>query len=102
MKEIKVFVKHPGIRPYEAKVENSLATFQAIVNGYIETLTLANGLLIICDEEGRLKGYERCCRILGQWLCGTVIFAGYRGDEFSDCPVNETGLKALLPRLWEE
>ena len=36
-----------------------LEELQAIVGGYIEIVNLRNGKLICCDEEGKLKGYER-------------------------------------------
>ena len=36
-----------------------LDELQAIVGGYIEVLSLRDGRLIVCDEEGKLKGKER-------------------------------------------
>ena len=32
---------------------------QAIVGGYIEVVNMRDGRLIVCDEEGKLKGKER-------------------------------------------
>ncbi len=47
----------------EAKPDNgtdfSLEELQAIVGGYIEVVSLRDGRLIVCDEEGKLKGKER-------------------------------------------
>ena len=39
-------------------LENSLATLQTIVGGYIEVIRLDNNLLMVIDEEGKLKGRE--------------------------------------------
>ena len=36
----------------------SLEELQAIVGGYIEVVGLRDGRLIVCDEEGKLKGKE--------------------------------------------
>lgn len=32
---------------------------QSIVGGYIEVVSLHDGRLVVCDEEGKLKGKER-------------------------------------------
>lgn len=37
----------------------SLEELQAIVGGYIEVVSLRDGRLICCDEEGKLKGKDR-------------------------------------------
>ena len=36
-----------------------LDELQAIAGGYIEVVNLRDGRLIVCDEEGKLKGKER-------------------------------------------
>lgn len=36
----------------------SLEELQGFVGGYIEMVYLNNGYLAICDEEGKLKGYD--------------------------------------------
>ncbi len=36
-----------------------LDELQSIVGGYIEVVSLRDGRLIVCDEEGKLKGKER-------------------------------------------
>ena len=36
-----------------------LEELQAIVGGYIEVVSLRDGRLIVCDEEGKLKGKDR-------------------------------------------
>ena len=54
--EIKVFVKEPGKAPALRSVPNELAALQEVVGGYIETVTVASDLVIICNEEGRLQG----------------------------------------------
>lgn len=37
-------------------VEEGLKPLQALVGGMIETVTLSRGLILVCNEEGRLMG----------------------------------------------
>jgi len=36
----------------------SIEELQAIVGGYIEVVSLRDGRLIVCDEQGKLKGKD--------------------------------------------
>ena len=60
---IKILVFPVGDRAEVREIDGSLAAMQAIVGGYIEAVTLrtdATGTLsLICDEEGKIKGYPR-------------------------------------------
>lgn len=85
MSKIKVLYKEPGKRAEVKEIENTLEALQAAVGGYIETVTLATDAVIICDEEGLLKGKEYNCHIGGVGFVGTIIMAGVTGDEFADC-----------------
>lgn len=70
------------------EVENTLKGLQEIVGGYIETVTIATDLTIICDEEGRLKGKPHNCNMLGIDLAGTIMAVGVDGPDFNDCPIS--------------
>ena len=70
------------------EVKNDLPTLRKLVGGNIERVPLTTDLVIICDEEGRLKKKPWNCRILGADLVGTIVVAGVNGDEFDDCPVD--------------
>lgn len=37
------------------EIENSLEAFQTTVGGYIEVIPLTNKLVVVCNEEGKLK-----------------------------------------------
>lgn len=87
MKQIEVYVMFPGEYPYKTRIDNTLEAFQEIVDGYIEAVTFPAGLVVICNEEGRLKELEPTCTVCGVDFCGPVIFAGADGDEFADCPL---------------
>lgn len=97
---IVVLYKEPGDPEfyYEAPL-NTLEGFQDLADGYIETITIhkemlpkeleATGdLVIIINEEGRLKGMDYCCTLFGFDLYGPVVLAGVKGDEFADFPIS--------------
>lgn len=81
---MKVLVKEPGKRWEKRNIENTLEALQEIVDGYIETLTLADNMVAIFDEDGRLKDKEWCVNFSGVDLVGTVVLAGVVDDDFSD------------------
>lgn len=87
MEKIKVLFKEPNEPIKDIEIENSLKAFQEAVGGYIETVTFAEDLVIICNEEGRLKNMAFNCEILGVGFVGPVLFAGIKGDEF--CSLSE-------------
>ena len=101
--EIRVLIKEPGKDPKLENIENSLESLQAAVGGYIETVTLATDLAIICNEEGRLLGLPHCCKICSVDFVGTIVMVGVKGTEFSDLPGDvERHAKQLFSSLWEE
>lgn len=101
MGKIGVIIKEPGRVPRHVNISSTLENLQKTVGGYIETVTIASDCVVICDEEGRIKGKEYCCTICGVDFVGTVIIAGVDGDEFADVPLSFADAKRLFPRLWE-
>lgn len=86
MNKIKVIIKRPGEDPQKKSINNNLETLQLIVGGYIESVTLATDLAIICNEEGRIMGLPYNCDICGASFVGPIIFVGVSGDEFCSVP----------------
>lgn len=62
---------------------NTLKALQEAVGGYIETVTVAEDLCLLCNEEGRILGLEPNCTILGVDFVGPVLAVGVRGDDFT-------------------
>lgn len=84
MKKISVIIAEPGKLPRCVSISPTLENLQKIVGGYIETVTLPEGYVIICNEEGRLIGLPQ--NYYG--FRGTIIYAGVDGDEFADFPLS--------------
>ena len=107
MATIKVLVKDPGKAPVITEVENTLEGLQALIGGNIEAVTKKDGLVMLVDEEGKLKrlplnfmDYQ-----LDDVIVGRAAFFGTDGDDFADVP--EETAKAILeampavdPELW--
>ena len=88
---MKVLIKEPG-KPWEtAEVENTLEALQGVVGGYIETMPVVamdtnEKVVMVMDEEGRLKGKELNIVVCGVNIVGTVLLCGQDGDDFTDVP----------------
>lgn len=80
---MQVVCKSPGRPPVVAQVDNTLEALQQAVGGPIETVTLADDAVIICNEEGWLRGLPFNCRFCGINFAGTILVVGVDGDEFS-------------------
>lgn len=82
--QILVVIKEPGQAPkVEPLFENTLEAFQKAVDGYIETVTVTEDVVIICNEEGRLRGLPFNVELFGVGFVGTIIVSGVKGDEFA-------------------
>ena len=83
-KQIMVVIKEPGKKPVvDPFFDNTLEAFQKAVGGYIETVTLASDLVIICNEEGRILGLPHNCEVCGVDFCGTILAVGTKREEFA-------------------
>lgn len=52
---IRVIVKEPGKPAEQREIENNLETLQELVGGYIEDVHIGSNILVIVNEEGKLK-----------------------------------------------
>ncbi len=112
-KKIKCIVKRPDEQfGHVTWISDSLKNLQNTVGGYIETVTLDDGVVLICNEEGKLRDmpynftlripprvtmFEAINELFGQCkFFGTVIACGTEGDEFADIPIDIREWKALL------
>ena len=99
---IRVYYKRPGKNLIEVKIPNELEWIQGAVEGYFEAVTLKPGengmpdLVMLCNEEGKLRGLEPNFRWLYETIVGPVLFVGVDGEEFTDCPMNLKELKSAL------
>lgn len=102
---MKVIIKRPCDQfGEETTIPNTLKALQEAVGGYIETVTLDNGVVLICNEEGKLRDMPynfTLRRIYGiipihNPIFGTVIVCGAEEDQFADIPIDFNEWKAML------
>ena len=65
-------------------VDNELKALQKAVGGHIEAVTLATDCIVLCDEEGLLKGKPYCCSFANIDFFGTILVVGAKGEDFAD------------------
>lgn len=83
---MRVILKEPGCAPREIEIEGTLSEYQNLVGGYIEHHTLAKGIGIIFDEEGKMKGKKPNIYLddLYDVVVGNVVIVGEAGEEFTE------------------
>ena len=81
---------------HKTAISNTLKNLQTHVGGYIECVTLSPELVIICNEEGRIRNLPYNCRIAGVDFYGDIIIAGVDGEEFGNIPISFKTYKKLL------
>jgi len=96
MSKIKAIVKRPDEKiGHMTFISNTLENLQKTVGGYIEAVTFGD-MVILCDEEGRIKKKEANCKIGRTTFVGTIIAVGSNGEEFCDVPIDMTVWKFLV------
>ena len=83
---MKVLIVEPRRRPRRADIPHTLRDMQETVGGYIEIIQpYDDPVVLVCDEEGKLKGYELNRAIVGKdIIAGTFFLAGIDGEDLTD------------------
>ena len=97
--EIRALYKRPGKNLVEVEIPNELEWLQGAVEGYIEAVPFADDIVMLVNEEGKLKGMEPNFTWMNDTIVGPVIFLGVDGEEFTDCPVSVSYMKQLFPEM---
>ena len=80
---MKVIVKRPNEKLEAIEVGNELEKLQQLVGGYIETIPYKDNIIILLDEEGKLKDSEDNI-VVSKYgmLVGNIVFVGTKGEDF--------------------
>ena len=110
MRKIKAIVKRADEEfGHMTWISNTLKNLQRTVGGYIETFPVDEKNVIICNEEGRIRGLPRNCtlfddrslldlRVPLQTFYGDIIVVGVDGDEFADIQIDLKRWRFLIGR----
>lgn len=82
---MRVIYKEPGKEPRTMVIPNELKVLQDLVGGYIETLKIADNVVMIFNEEGKLLDLAPNFFVgaIADVILGPVIIVGEDGDEFT-------------------
>lgn len=102
LKMIKAIVKHPKQDPYITPLSAELEAMQELVGGYLQEVAIASDCVILCDEDGKLKGKPYNCTFLSHDLVGTLVFVGVENNDWTDIPLTYGEFRASFPALYKE
>lgn len=72
-----------GEEPRTLEVENKLEDLQELVGGWLEAFPLMDGLLLICNEEGKLIGLPLNRVMDGEPIAGNFFLCRSDGEDFA-------------------
>ena len=98
--KIKVIIKRPEEQyGHVTHISNTLENFQRNVDGPIEAITVKPGVILIVNEEGKLRedfvpNFNIRSDTIFDTIYGTAVVVGADGEEFGDVPLsyNDWGL----------
>lgn len=95
--KIRVLVYRPE---QPSKVEEhgrDLEAQQALVEGYIESVPLGEGIFMTCNEEGKLKGLAPNFVLPGDLIVGTVFF--HRVEEAESASLSDEDITRIRRKI---
>ena len=105
--KVRCIIKRPDEEyGHVTNISTSLKNLQNIVEGYIEMVTLFDGLggkklVLICNEEGKLRDMPFNFIFRGATggvdaIVGDAIIIGAEGEELCDVPISFSDWKEML------
>lgn len=98
---IRVVAKQPGASPRTMLISNRLESLQNRVGGYIETVSVFRDVVMICNEEGKLKRMVPNFLYGFDMIVGPVVFAGVDRDKLVSLTPEQTEMVKELIREGE-
>ena len=104
MKKLKVIICPAEREPYVTNVSDTLEALQKAVGGYIEAVTVLEGVVVLCNEEGRLMELPENRSFFLSGIRGDCLICGVDGEEFASLSEQECGklLKLCKDRFRKE
>ncbi len=105
-KKIKVLKVEPHKHPEVVALVNDLDSLQKAVSigldyqGLIEIIPIADGVCILCNEEGKLNGMEGNRRLGNDILCGVFYVVG-EDDEGNLCSLTDKQIQICNTMFFE-
>lgn len=90
--KMRVLIKRPDEKyGHICNISKSLNNLQRTVDGYIEVVKLMDApdgkpILLVCNEEGKIRGLEHNMYIGDEEIVGTFFLCSSEGEELTDLP----------------
>ena len=83
-RKLRILMKKVNQEPEEMEIEDTLEAKQALVDGLIEVIYVSDGLLLVCNEEGKLDGLLPNLVFEFDYIAGDCFFIGddYENGDF--------------------
>lgn len=100
--KVKCIIKRPDEEfGHVTNISSSLKNLQNTVDGPIEMVYLRNNLVLICNEEGKLRHlpFNFHVKFRGgtrDVIVGNVLVVGTEGEDLADIPISLDDWKTML------
>lgn len=95
---MKILSFEKGKEPEIKEIDGSLKSMKEIIEGYIETIYLGNKLILVCNEEGKLRRLEPTLKLDNNYIYGNCFICEVYNDELTS--ISEQNLKLLKNILY--
>lgn len=79
---LKIVCVEPNRPPFISEVDNDLKSLQRAVDGHMETVYMGDSTILICNEEGKVKGMDCNRRVGDDVIAGSFLIVGEDGEDF--------------------
>lgn len=73
---MRILKVEPGKAPYAKEMEEGLKAIQREVEGLFQPLSMGDGVILCCNDEGKLNGMQPNRRLGDDIICGPFFFVG--------------------------
>lgn len=73
---MRILKAEPGKAPYAKEMEEGLKAIQREVEGLFQPLSMGDGVILCCNDEGKLNGMQPNRRLGGDIICGPFFLVG--------------------------
>lgn len=73
---MRILKVEPGKAPYAKEMEEGLKAIQREVEGLFQPLSMGDGVILCCNDEGKLNGMQPNRRFGDDIICGPFFLVG--------------------------
>jgi len=98
---MRIVVKKVGQKPEVKEINGELHEMQDIVGGWIEAVYITEDIICVCNEEGKLKGFDPNFILNKDVIVGDVFFCSAGEEDFESLNDEQIDLVMTLLNLFE-